>query len=102
MRSERCIIEFMANSDWIERLLQIAEEFEDEEAAITILRTLKLVFKSEPAFDRICDKYPSMGEFLCQMILIEGGTAGIVSEGLVTLEILLRRPHYIKLIGSPS
>ena len=27
LRSERAVVEFMSNTDWIERMLQIAEEF---------------------------------------------------------------------------
>ena len=46
LRSERAVLEFMANSDWIERLLQIAEEFQMEEVTVTICRSLKLIFKS--------------------------------------------------------
>ena len=53
----------------MERILHIAEEFVDEEVTITILRTLKLIFKSDPAYDIFTQRYPSMGQFLT--ILIE-------------------------------
>ena len=48
----------------MDRVLQIAEEFDQEEAAIAILRTLKFIFRVDAIFDRLIDKYPSMGEFL--------------------------------------
>ena len=37
-----------------------------EEVTITIVRSLKLIFVQEAAFAEISQKYPSMGEFLCQ------------------------------------
>ena len=65
MRSERAVVEFMANKTWFERLLQISEEYNDEEVIIATSRTMKLIFKSNAAMDIIEDQYPSMGEFLC-------------------------------------
>ena len=50
VRDEKAILEFMAVGDWMERMLQIAEEFTDEEVTISVLRTLKLIFKSDAAF----------------------------------------------------
>jgi len=100
MREETAILEFMAVGSWIERLLQIAEEFADEEVTITVLRSLKLIFRSDAAFDRCTERYPSMGEFLTQMINAYVSSQGIMNEGISALDILLRRPHYIRLIDS--
>ena len=65
LRNERAVVEFMSNSDWIERMLQIAEEFEEEETVVAVIRSLKLTFRFDHAHQKICDKYPSMGEFMC-------------------------------------
>ena len=82
-------------------MLQLAEEFEDEGVATAICRSLKLIFKSDAAYDRICEKYPSMGEFLSQLVSADyNQSQGVVAEGLMALDVLLRRPHYIRLIGA--
>lgn len=98
LRSERAVVEFMANSDWIERFLQIAEEFEEEETVVAMVRSLKLIFRFDHAHDMICAKYPSMGEFLCQTLSQYATSQQTVREALAALETLLRKPHYIKLI----
>ena len=54
VRSERAINEFMANKDWLDRLLQIAEEFAEEEVTIAVVRIFKLIFKSDTEFENIC------------------------------------------------
>ena len=98
LRSERACVEFMANSDWIERMLQIAEEFEEEETVVSIIRSLKLIFRWDSTHQQICEKYPSMGEFLCQTLSQYATSQQVVKESLHGLETLLRKPHYIKLI----
>lgn len=45
LRGERSVVEFMANTDWIERILQIVEEFEEEETVVAMVRSLKLIFR---------------------------------------------------------
>ena len=58
----------MKEKAWTERLLQIAEEWSDDEVQLMVLRTLKLIFKSDAAFDIVIRDYPSMGQFLALMI----------------------------------
>ena len=100
LRNEQAVAEFMSNNEWIERMLQIAEEFEEEETVVAIIRSLKLTFRYDHSYDKICEKYPSMGEFLCQTLSQYSNSKQIVRESLAALEMLLRKPHYIKLIQS--
>ena len=99
LRGERSVVEFMANSDWIERILQIVEEFEEEETVVAMVRSLKLIFRFDHSHQQVCDRYPSMGEFLCQTLSQYANSQQTVRESLAALEVLLRKPHYIKLIN---
>ena len=101
VRDEKAILEFMVDPAWMERWLQVAEEFSDEEVTITVLRALKLIFRSDQAFDKLTGGYPSMGEFICQMIQAYTKSTGIVFEAFTALDVLLRKPHYIRLISKP-
>ena len=76
------------------------EEWSDEEVTITVLRTLKLIFKSDAAFDLIIRDYPSMGEFLTTLIYTFESSTAISIENIQCIESLLRRPHYIRYINS--
>ena len=42
-----------------------------------------------------------MGEFLSQLVSADyNQSQGVVAEGLMALDVLLRRPHYVRLIGA--
>ena len=68
MRNEKAALQFIKEKPYMERLLQIAEEWSDDEVQIMVLRTLKLIFMSDAAFDIVIRDYPSMGQFLALMI----------------------------------
>jgi hypothetical protein len=67
MRHPKAVIDFISEKTYIDRLLQIAEEYADEEVTITVLRTLKFIFKSEAGLDNVCELFPSMVEFICML-----------------------------------
>ena len=98
MRMEIAIFEFLSQKEWIERFLQIAEEFSAEDVTVSIIRTLKMMFKSERAFDMVCSLYPSMGEFLTESVCAYYDSPMVMNECVSALDSLLRRPFYIKLI----
>ena len=100
MRSEDAIFEFLSHRDWMERFLQIAEEFSMEDVTVAILRTLKMMFKTDRSFDLVREMYPSMGEFLAQSVGAYFDTPAVMKESVAAFDLLLTRPHYINLVKS--
>lgn len=47
MRMEAVAVVFVQQKPWVNRLLQILEEFEDSETLLIILRTLNYIFLSD-------------------------------------------------------
>jgi len=64
MRQERGVIEFVTNPKWLNRLLQILEEWKEEEIIVICAKTLRLVLRSEVTYDRVAEQYPNMGTFM--------------------------------------
>jgi len=100
LRDPRAVIEFVREKVHIDRLLQIAEEYSDEEVTVTVLRSLKLIFKSDPGLDNVIATFPSMVEFMCVLITMYSDSKSIVAEACFALDTALRRPHYINVMGT--
>lgn len=98
MRVESFVIEFMSCKEWVDRLLQALEEYHEEEVALTIVRTLKLIFRSEAGHTMCREKFPSMAEFLLMTCTQYPNAPNIKFEAILTLEVLFRFSHFAKLI----
>ncbi len=99
MRDPRTVMEILIVTGRFERILQIAEEMQDEEVVLTQVRSIKLIVKGDEAFDLVKAGYPSMAEFLCQILSQYANSPVIMAETLLAFDFLLSRPHYIKLVA---
>ena len=63
-RSERGVVEFLANSAWIIRMLSMLDEWKDEENMLMVLGIVRNTFKNESTFDKIAAEFPNMGNYI--------------------------------------
>ena len=66
-RSERGVVEFLANSAWLIRLFSILDEWKNEEIMVLILSIARNTFKNESTYDKLAEEYPNMGNYLLAM-----------------------------------
>ena len=63
-RSERGVVEFLANSAWIIRALSMLDEWKNEENMLMVLGIVRNTFKNESTFDRVAAEFPNMGNYM--------------------------------------
>jgi len=52
-RSERGVVEFLANSAWIIRILSMLDEWKNEEIMVLVLNIVRNTFKNESTYDKL-------------------------------------------------
>lgn len=63
-RSERGVVEFLANSAWIIRVLSMLDEWKDEENMLMVLGIVRNTFRNESTFDKVAAEFPNMGNYI--------------------------------------
>ena len=63
-RSERGVVEFLANSAWIVRVLSMLDEWKNEENIVLVLNIVRNTFKNESTYDKLAEEFPNMGNYL--------------------------------------
>ena len=105
VRDQRGVNEFLAQKTWCDRLLQLLEEWEEpgHENVTTGMRALKFVIKAEQSYDTVASRYPNMGNFLLAGMMEQHMERPlIVSEAVIGLKYILRKPAYVRNIDSEN
>lgn len=63
-RSERGVVEFLANTAWIIRALSMLDEWKNEENMIMVLAIVRNSFKNESTYDKVASEFPNMGNYM--------------------------------------
>lgn len=68
VRNERGVMEFLANPKWLNRLLQILEEWKEEEQIANASKALRLIVRNDTTYDKLASLYPNLGNFLLLLL----------------------------------